>query len=334
MPVPTTLSRRSFLLAAGFVLARLSTACTRDGEAAIDVQAEPPSGELPTPEPAAAPVAPSPVPTPPPEPLSLTLPDSAVPQGNSLFAIVRGAGITGVQVQFAGRAYPAVADGGGWLALIGAGQRVGQTELHAPGVYPLTALVELDGGGSRALTGEVTITAARFPVEAIVLAPAESALLEPGLIELELAVLIPAYGGFTPARMWDGFFLRPVGGAITDVFGSRRSYNGGPATGSHSGVDFGAGAGAPVQAAASGRVALARRLPVRGNGIVIDHGAGVFTGYFHLSAIMVQPGQEVRVGETIGAVGSTGLATGPHLHWEVVVGGYHVNGLTWLQAPG
>jgi murein DD-endopeptidase MepM/ murein hydrolase activator NlpD len=255
-----------------------------------------------------------------------------VPQGGSFAAIMQGTGITLAQVSFAGRTSRAVPDGGGWLALVGAGQRIGLTEQHAPGTYPVVAQLGMADGTTRTLAGEVTVTATRFPVEAIFLAPTEAALLDPALTQRELAILRPLYDGFTPRRLWDGFFVRPSTGPITDVFGSRRSYNGGPAVGSHSGVDFGADAGAPVVAAATGRVVYAGPLPVRGTTVVIDHGAGVFTGYCHLSAILVAAEQDVRAGEEIAKVGASGLATGPHLHWEVAVGGYHVNGLLWLAA--
>jgi murein DD-endopeptidase MepM/ murein hydrolase activator NlpD len=223
-----------------------------------------------------------------------------------------------------------VPDGGGWLAIAGAGQRIGLTEQHAARVYPVVAQIGMADGSNQSLTGEVTVTATRFPVEAIYLAPAETALLDPALTQRELAILRPLYDGFTPRRLWEGFFVRPTSGEITDVFGSRRSYNGGPAVGSHSGVDFGADAGTPVLAAATGRVAYAGPLPVRGNTVVIDHGAGVFTGYCHLSSISAQVEQDMRAGDEIARVGSSGLATGPHLHWEVAVGGYHVNGMLWL----
>lgn len=329
MPRYRHVSRRMFLALGAVAAARLAAACSDAGAqpAAPTADAAAPE-ETPTPA-AIATAAPEPAPTP--EPLSLTLPEAAVPQGGSFAAIVRGAGVTGVQATFAGRTYTGVADGGGWLVLIGAGQRVGDTAQHAPGAYPVRALLALEGGEPRTLAGTVTVEATRFPVEEITLGPAETALLDPGLTERELARLRPVYAGFTPRRLWEGFFLRPAGGPITDVFGSRRSYNGGPAVGSHSGVDFGADAGAPIRAAASGQVVLAERLPVRGNGTVIDHGAGVFTGYFHQSAIGVAMGQEVRAGEQIGLVGATGLVTGPHLHWEVVIAGYQVNGLLWLQ---
>lgn len=234
---------------------------------------------------------------------------------------------------FAGRTARAVQQGGIWLAFFGAGQPAGTTDVQQPGIYPVEALVVFDDGAEQLLAGDITVTATDFPVEAITLGPEESTLLDPNLSIQEMAVIGPVYNGFTPARLWDGFFLRPAGGPITDVFGSRRSYNGGPVTGSHSGVDFGAAMGTPVIAAAAGRVVLAQRLPVRGNGIIIDHGAGVLTGYFHLSASMVSVGQEVQAGERIGSVGATGLVTGPHLHWEVVIGGYQVNGLSWLRDP-
>jgi murein DD-endopeptidase MepM/ murein hydrolase activator NlpD len=322
-------SRRSFL---GLLTlpAMALIACTRHGEAAPAVRsaAVPPETATPEPEPTASPPPP---PAPTPVPLSMALPATPIPQGGTFFVVVRGTGIAGVRVLFAGRTQPAAPDGDGWLALVGAGQRVGLTDQHAPGTYDVHAIITLDDGRTHTLAGQVTITATRFPVEYITLSPSEAALLDPALIERETAILREAYGGFTPGRLWEGFFVRPAGGAVTDVFGSRRSFNGGPVSGSHSGVDFGADAGAPVVAAAIGRVVLAQALPVRGNTVILDHGVGVFTGYCHLSAIGVAPGQVVQAGELIGRVGATGLVSGAHLHWEVVVGGYHVNGLLWLH---
>jgi hypothetical protein len=264
----------------------------------------------------------------------LILPDWGIPQGGNFVAIVIGSDITAVRVTFRGRAVTAVPDGGGWLAFFGTGQRVGDTAQHAPGGYDVEAAVTVPNAGTRILRGAVTVTPTPFPVEAITLGPAETALLDPALIAREIATMQAFLAESTPRRAWDGFFLRPTAGPITDVFGSRRSYNGGPAVGSHSGVDFGADAGTPVRAAAPGRVVHAGPLPVRGNAVYLDHGAGVFTGHCHLSRIIVEPEQEVVAGGQIGNVGATGLVTGPHLHWEVIVGGYHVDGLGWLAVGG
>ena len=82
-------------------------------------------------------------------------------------------------------------------------------------------------------------------------------------------------------------------------------------------------------APASGTVVLAEPLDVRGNAVVIDHGAGVFTGYWHLSQIDVQAGQQVKPGDQLGLVGTTGLSTGNHLHWEMRVHGIAVDPLQW-----
>jgi murein DD-endopeptidase MepM/ murein hydrolase activator NlpD len=117
----------------------------------------------------------------------------------------------------------------------------------------------------------------------------------------------------------------------TAGFGQRRSYAGGPVSSYHSGQDLGANSGAPVYAPAAGTVALAEALQVRGNAIIVDHGLGVLTGYWHLSEIDVVPGQSVARGEVIGRVGNTGLSTGPHLHWEIQVHGVPVDPLQWTR---
>ena len=126
-------------------------------------------------------------------------------------------------------------------------------------------------------------------------------------------------------------FQRPCVGAISAYFGAHRSYNGGPYTSYHSGVDFRAPTGTPVHASAAGTVVLAEPMVLWGNAVVVDHGWSVLTGYGHLSTIEVQVGQQVAPGDLIGRVGSTGLSTGAHLHWETWVGGNSVNGLQWLE---
>ena len=94
---------------------------------------------------------------------------------------------------------------------------------------------------------------------------------------------------------------------------------------------FGAGPGAPIVAPAAGVVALTQPLPVRGNATLIDHGWGVYSGFWHQSEILVKVGDVVTPGQLIGRVGSTGRSTGPHLHWELWVGGAQVDPLQWVQ---
>jgi murein DD-endopeptidase MepM/ murein hydrolase activator NlpD len=120
----------------------------------------------------------------------------------------------------------------------------------------------------------------------------------------------------TPSREWDGKFTAPADAAISDVYGSQRIFNG-KAQRPHWGLDFRVPTGTPVAAMNSGTVLLARFLYFEGNCVVIDHGQGLLTLYFHLSALKVKEGDAVKRGEEIGLSGGTGRATGPHLHVAV-----------------
>ena len=117
-------------------------------------------------------------------------------------------------------------------------------------------------------------------------------------------------------RAGPGHLMRPADGPVTSRFGQR--YH--PIlhrTLMHTGVDIRAGFGEAIHAAAAGDVVLAGPLPVYGNVVVIDHGGRVATVYGHCSELLVSTGQTVRKGQAIARVGATGLATGPHLHFEV-----------------
>lgn len=121
-----------------------------------------------------------------------------------------------------------------------------------------------------------------------------------------------------------GALSRPVNGAVTSGFGSRRH----PILGyrrMHSGLDFKAGYGTPIYAVTDGTVSYARRKGGYGNFVQVNHGGGLASGYGHMSRFAVSSGARVRRGQIIGYVGSTGLSTGPHLHYELYRGGRAVN---------
>ncbi len=123
---------------------------------------------------------------------------------------------------------------------------------------------------------------------------------------------------------FNGRFIRPVGGRISSGFGMRRH----PVLGRsrmHNGIDFAAPTGTPIRAAAAGTVVQAVYMRGYGNTVVIDHGGGVATLYGHCSRLYVRAGQKVSQGQNIAAVGSTGLSTGPHLHFEIRINGRPVN---------
>jgi len=124
--------------------------------------------------------------------------------------------------------------------------------------------------------------------------------------------------------------IQPVQGRISSAFGVPRGDH------SHAGIDFAAPHGTPVYAAAAGRVTSAHFSTSAGNMIVIDHGSGLDTRYFHLSRFAVGVGAQVAQGQVIGHVGSTGKSTGNHLHFEVRRGGAAIDPIYALQhgAPG
>ena len=137
---------------------------------------------------------------------------------------------------------------------------------------------------------------------------------------VELAAIARARAEHHPGTGWYGPFSWPVTGRISGVFGSQRIYAGEPGT-PHSGVDIARPTGTKVLAPADGVVMLAAAVPftLEGRLLILGHGAGVTSAFLHLSRIDVRKGQQVRRGQLIGAIGTTGRSTGPHLHWAMMV---------------
>jgi len=134
----------------------------------------------------------------------------------------------------------------------------------------------------------------------------------------ELDRIAAARATVTDAQGWRQPFIWPRRGRISGLFGAQRIYQGTPAA-YHSGVDVAGATGEPVVAPADGVVILAADRPftLEGNLLMIDHGHGLNSAFLHLSRIDVSPGQHVSQGQRIGAIGATGRATGPHLHWSM-----------------
>ena len=137
----------------------------------------------------------------------------------------------------------------------------------------------------------------------------------------------------SPRRWWEGPFLAPVPGGITSPFGLRRIVNGLPRS-PHGGVDMKASQGAEVFAANHGQVVLREEFFFSGKSVVLDHGGGLYTMYFHLADFHVEKDSPVRKGELIGWAGRTGRVTGPHLHWGVRLNGARVDPLGLVETTG
>lgn len=151
-------------------------------------------------------------------------------------------------------------------------------------------------------------------------------------VKAESQALRQAFESVVPRPLWKGRFLEPVRGQISGRFGSRRIINGQPRS-PHSGEDVAAPEGTPVAAMNHGIVRLTINHFFTGKGVIVDHGLGLFSMYFHLSSVDVEQNQTVRKGQMIGKVGSTGRATGPHLHWGVRLNGARVDPYSLLALP-
>lgn len=191
----------------------------------------------------------------------------------------------------------------------------------APGAVP----VRLEAAGAP-LSAELTVVDPGFTRHAITL---EKKYVEPpASVQKRIAADRRAFARafaqpFAPP-LFAGEFDWPRRAPTSGRYGDQRVLNGKVAS-VHYGLDITGPRGAPVAAANDGQVVVTRDAYLSGNTVIVWHGAGLFTAYFHLDRVLVREGQRVKKGETVGELGATGRATGPHLHWGVKVGGLYVD---------
>jgi len=197
-------------------------------------------------------------------------------------------------------------------------------------------VVERAGVADDTLLATLPVARRRVPRERLRVAPQYAqppeSLAERIRIEQEMVQEVRQRAHETP-RLWQAAFVRPSPGAVTSVFGVARVFNE-VLRSRHWGVDFAARWGTPARAANRGVVALVADLYYSGTTVLIDHGAGLVTGYFHLSRVLVVPGDTVDVAQPIGRVGSSGRVTKAHLHWFGAYGGITVDPLDLIRPNG
>jgi murein DD-endopeptidase MepM/ murein hydrolase activator NlpD len=201
-------------------------------------------------------------------------------------------------------------------------------DLEVPaGSHAWSVTFRPEGGDARTLRGNVTVLSREFTVQRLTV-PQHMVDLDPDTERRateESGRLRTLYRTISAERLWRGRFVRPVAGTEPGTgFGSRRVINGQPRM-PHSGIDYAAPRGTPVVAANTGRVAMVGDFFFPGRFVVLDHGLGLYTLYFHLDAIGVDEGALVERGQVIGRVGSTGRSTGPHLHFGAQVGSARID---------
>lgn len=201
-----------------------------------------------------------------------------------------------------------------------------------PGFYPLMVSGSLKDGTPLAFSQQVYIADGGYHYETLSVDPET---LDPATTKPEDDLWNSLAAPATSQRFWKGTFQSPIPPIFANCFpsyyGNRRSYNGGPFTYFHTGLDFCGGVGTDIYAVADGVVIFAGPLTVRGNATMIDHGWGIYTGYMHQSEILVKVGDKVEAGQLIGRIGATGRVTGPHLHLEVFAGDVQVDPMDWLE---
>jgi murein DD-endopeptidase MepM/ murein hydrolase activator NlpD len=188
--------------------------------------------------------------------------------------------------------------------------------------------------GTRQRVFRVKVAAGHFRVQAMTLPedqvdPDAAALKR---ISLEKEKVKAVFAAFTPERLWTGGFIVPVEGAPSGAFGSKRILNGQPRN-QHNGEDISAPLGTPVKASNDGIVRMVDDHFFSGTSVILDHGLGLYTMYFHLDTATVREGERVTAGQVIGTVGQSGRATGPHLHWGTWLNGSRVNPFSLTRLP-
>jgi murein DD-endopeptidase MepM/ murein hydrolase activator NlpD len=217
------------------------------------------------------------------------------------------------------------------------GEQVALQGIHAlldTGVYPLRIEATLADGTRQSYEQMVLVASGNYYSETLYVDPAT---IDPAVTEPENQQLYSITSVVNGTKYWNGIFTSPAvyPDEFTSFYGTRRTYHGLntdlTVEGFHSGLDFAGGEGLQIFAPAAGKVVFSGPLIVRGNATIIDHGWGIYSGFWHQSATYVQTGDFVEQGQVIGLVGGTGRVTGPHLHWEVWVNGVQVNPLDWLN---
>ncbi|MDP8985003.1 MAG: peptidoglycan DD-metalloendopeptidase family protein [Pseudomonadota bacterium] len=200
-------------------------------------------------------------------------------------------------------------DGSAWVAVIG-------IPLSAPLGAQLATVT--GSGGRRVLTFQVGYK--QYASQSLKVAPRQVNLSKADLARVarERLRIEHALGLFSEPLPETLNLPPPVPGPRSSSFGMRRIFNG-ESRNPHSGMDIAAPAGTPVRVPVAGTVVDTGNYFFNGNTVFVDHGGGLITMYCHLSAIDVKPGQRLAAGTRIGAVGMTGRATGPHLHWGLAL---------------
>ncbi len=198
---------------------------------------------------------------------------------------------------------------------------------------PVQAVLADSYGRTVTLNKQINVVADEREVENLNLTATTYSVVTAEAQAREKEALDSAYSSAKdrPLPLWREPFLVPIEGRMTSGYGTPRRYVADGNVSFHTGADIAAPQGTPIRATNDGVVLISNFYPIKGGLTVIDHGASVFSFYFHQSKFLVQVGDVVKRGQVIGEVGTTGLSTGPHLHWEMQINGLATNPISWVD---
>ena len=198
--------------------------------------------------------------------------------------------------------------------------------MTVPGEYEVVCTVNAGKENEYKLSKKFTVNSKTFKTQYLEVSSEISDQTRTQEANKEYAEYVKAARNVTSSqKLWEGNFIMPVEGILTTDFAEIRYVNDEKTSSRHSGIDLAAPKGTQVKASNTGEVVFARNMILTGNTIVIDHGFGLFTTYYHLDTMDVKAGDDVKKGEYIGTVGSTGFSTGPHLHFTFSIHNNYVN---------
>ncbi len=257
----------------------------------------------------------------------LVLKFSSTKVANAKTFMVEAKGKKPEYVAFLGKRFPFYEKpyGDGYYALV-------STNYYQRPKHTKAVVVYLENGVKRYRSFAVDIVKGEYKKEKLTVDPSKAKFSpkDRARIAKEAREAKRIYNTYTPTFYIDEPFGYPLHSKITSSFGNSRIFNG-ILKSYHSGTDFRAKTGTPIIATNSGVVVIAKNRFFAGNSVVIDHGHGIYTGYYHLSKFKVKVGDFVHKGDVVGLSGATGRVTGPHLHFSVHVGGNCVDPLQFLE---
>ena len=240
-----------------------------------------------------------------------------VPGGVAVIEL--GSGAQAPKATYAGKPVLVIKEQDTWRAIVGIPLTV------KPGTQQISS-------GGRNLN--FTVGNKKYPEQRITLKNKRQVNPDPAdikRIDNELAIQIKAYRTFSPNTPSNLLLDKPVNGPLSSKFGVRRFFNG-EERNPHAGLDFAVPAGTPIKTPAAGKVILIGNYFFNGNTVFVDHGQGFISMFCHMSKIDTQVGQQLARGDVVGKVGSTGRATGPHMHWNVSLNDARVDPAIFIGA--